>query len=144
YDDARTLIYRLRECHDRDLPHWRPHQQLIDFTGARIAENDLAASLNYGWALARDATADGVPAPMTPITPMTRIVPSIWNAEPVPIPTQIVVPTAVTAVRDVGHAPASLYGAGRAPASRRGAWRASVLGSVIVALVALAAPPFIG
>ena len=147
YHDARTLIFRLRECHDRDLPHWRPHQQLMDFTGARIAENDLAASLNYGWALARDATADGALAPMTPMTPMTRIVPSIWAAEPVHITTQIhrddigrdaeeriIVPTAVTAVRGVG----------RAPAPRRSVWRATVLAPAIVTLVALAAPPFIG
>jgi serine/threonine protein kinase len=130
YDDARTLIFRLRECHDRDLPHWRPHQQLMDFTGARMAENDLAASLNYGWALARDASTDAT----APITPMTRIVPSIWVAEPVRITTPIVVPTAVTAVRRIAPA----------PAPRRSVWRASALASAIVALVALAAPPFIG
>ena len=131
YDDARAFIFRLRECHDRDLPHWRPHQQLMDFTGARIGQNDLAASLNYGWELARGVTTR---APASPITPMTRIVPSIRAAEAVRIATQIVVPTAITPLRGVV----------RAPPARRSLWRATVLAPVIVALVALAAPPFIG
>ena len=65
---------------------------------------------------------------------MTRIVPSIRAAEPIRIATQIVVPTAITPVRV----------AGRAPPPRRSLWRATVLAPVIGALVALAAPPFIG
>src|SRR5438477_833710 len=131
YDDARAFVFRLRECHDRDLPHWRPHQQLMDFTGARTGQNDLASSLNYGWELARDVATR---ASASPITPMTRIVPSIRAAEPIRIATQIVVPTAITPVRV----------AGRAPPPRRSLWRATVLAPVIGALVALAAPPFIG
>src|SRR5439155_395789 len=80
--DARTLIFRLRECHDRDNPNWRPHQQLMDFAGARLAKVDLAASLNYGWVLARAATIDGA---ASPITPMTRIAPSTRAVEPIRI-----------------------------------------------------------
>jgi hypothetical protein len=143
FDDARTLIFRIRECHDRDNPNWRPHQQLMDFAGARLAKVDLAASLNYGWVLARAATTDGA---VSPITPMTRIAPSIRAAEPIRIAssipaaepiriaTRIMVPTAVTAVR----------GGARNAARRRGLWTATVLAPAIVALAALAAPSFIG
>src|SRR5438477_1122489 len=131
FDDARTLIFRLRECHDRDIPHWRPHQQLLDITGARIGESDLVASLDHGWELARNATASGA---ASPITPMTRIAPSIRAVEPARLATHIVIPTAVTAVR--GRTPA--------PARRGTRWRVSALAAAIAALVALAAPPFIG
>src|SRR5260370_34235480 len=114
YDDARTLIFRLRECHDRDIPHWRPHQQLMDITGARIAESDLVTSLDHGWELARDATASGA---ASPITAMTRIAPSIRATLPARLATHIVVPTAVTAVR----------GSADAPAQRGARWRVTVL-----------------
>ena len=131
FDDARTLIFRVRECHDRDSPDWRPHQQLMDFAGARLAKVDLAASLNYGWALARAVTTDGA---ASPITPMTRIAPSVRTVEPIRIATHIMVPTAVTAVR----------GGARIPARRRRLWTATVLAPAVVALAALAAPSFIG
>ena len=131
FDDARTLIFRVRECHDRDNPNWRPHEQLMDFAGARLAKVDLAASLNYGWALARAATPD---VAASPITPMTRIAPSVRTVEPIRIATHIMVPTAVTAVR----------GDARIPARRRRLSTATVLAPAIVALAALAAPSFIG
>jgi serine/threonine protein kinase len=143
FDDARTLIFRIRECHDRDNLHWRPHEQLMDFAGARLAKVDLAASLNYGWTLARAATADGAASPITPMTRIApsihaaepiRIAPSILAAEPVRIATRLMVPTAVTAVR----------GGARTPARRRSLLRATVLAPAIVALAALAAPSFIG
>jgi hypothetical protein len=95
YDDARTLIYRLRECHDRDLPAVRPHQELMDYTGTRVRERDLALSLTRGWSLARDAT---VPSASMPLTPLTRIVAPSHGADvdrPVP---PVVLPTAATAV----------------------------------------------
>src|SRR5258708_10987681 len=76
FDDARTLIFRLRECHDRDIPHWRPHQQLMDYTDVRLGAHDLVASLDQGWQLSHDAPADAVGAPTTP---MTRIAPSIHS-----------------------------------------------------------------
>jgi len=44
YDDARTLIFRLRDTHDRELPEWRPHRQFMDFTVARLEESELVAS----------------------------------------------------------------------------------------------------
>ena len=131
YDDARTLIFRLRECHDRDLPHWRPHQQLIEFTGTRIAEVDLAASLDRAWALARDVTTDNA---TSPITPLTRIAPSLRTVQPIRITTRMVVPTAVTAVRS----------APRVDAPRRTLWRATVLVPLVGAIAALGAPAFIG
>ena len=77
YDEARTLILRLRDSHDRDLPQWRPHAQLIDYTSERLGARDLAESLADGWALAHDTIAAGVATPMTPITPMTRLAPPI-------------------------------------------------------------------
>ena len=77
YDEARTLILRLRDSHDGDLPQWRPHAQLIDYTSARLSAHDLAESLADGWALARDTIAAGIATPMTPITPMTRLAPPI-------------------------------------------------------------------
>src|ERR1700681_5776 len=131
FDDARTLIFRVRECHDRDNPNWRPHQQLMDFAGARLAKVDLAASLNYGWVLARAAITDGA---ASPVTPMTRIASSTRTVEPIRIATHIMVPTAVTAVR----------GDPRIPAGRHRLWTATVLAPAIVALAALAAPSLIG
>ena len=50
----------------------RPHQQLIEFTGTRIAEVDLAASLDRAWALARDVTTDNATSPVTPLTRIAR------------------------------------------------------------------------
>ena len=143
FDDARTLIFRVRECHDRDNLDWRPHQQLMDFAGARLAKVDLAASLNYGWVLARGATTDVAASPITPMTRIApsvrttkpiRLAPSIRTAEPMRIATHIMVPTAVTAVG----------GDTRIPARRRRLWTATVLAPAIVALAALAAPSFVG
>ncbi|MEP6942098.1 MAG: hypothetical protein ABI981_04145 [Betaproteobacteria bacterium] len=160
FDDARTLIFRLRECHDRDIPHWRPHQQLMEYTDARLGAKDLLASLDRGWELALDAAIDAASAP---ITPMTRIAPSIRVPNPARLVTQpphgtashslqaaarpadfaspparlasgIHVPTAVTVVR--GAAP---------PAPpRRSRWRATVVVPLLCAFAALAAPSFIG
>ena len=38
----RALILTLREHHDRDAPQSHPHPELIDATGARLRESDLA------------------------------------------------------------------------------------------------------
>ncbi|HEY2865140.1 MAG TPA: hypothetical protein VGK37_16075 [Casimicrobiaceae bacterium] len=135
YDDARTLIFRLRECHDRDLPHWRPHQQLMDFTAARIGETDLAASLDYGWELARDAASGGA---ALPITPMTRTAPAIRAFVPASVITPIIVPTAVTVVRGPARVPPPVA----PPASRKP--RRPMLVPAIVTFAALAAPSYIG
>src|SRR5205807_1142337 len=58
-----------------EAPHVHPHAALISATGARWRERDLAASLASGWTLGRDI--DVVPASASPLTPMTRLAPSI-------------------------------------------------------------------
>ena len=142
FDDARTLIFRLRDCHDRDLPHWRPHQQLMDYTDARLGAHDLVASLDKGWKLSHDASADAIG---TPTTPMTRIAPSIRSirvTRPAHTVTRTLVPTSVTVVRGVATLPVPAPPVQIPP--RRAPWRAPVVASMLVALAALAAPSFIG
>lgn len=95
YDDARALIYRLRACHDRDLPLVRPHQELMDYTGARVRERDLAFSLTRGWTLARDVSVTSAPMPLTPLTRV--IAPSQIGEGGREMP-RIVLPTVATAV----------------------------------------------
>ncbi|MET0344821.1 MAG: hypothetical protein ABW218_01030, partial [Casimicrobiaceae bacterium] len=78
YDDARTLIFRLRDSHDRDLAQWRPHGEFMEYAAARMEDDELAASLAAGWTFARDASAaEAAATPMTPITPMTRVAPAV-------------------------------------------------------------------
>jgi hypothetical protein len=135
FDDARTLIFRLREYHDRDIPHWRPHQQLMDYADARLGAHDLAASLEQGWQLSRDVPADTGHAP---VTPMTRIAPSIRAPRSVRVVPRTLVPTAITVVRSAAPPPLP-------PQAMRRPRRATVVVPMaVLALVALAAPPFIG
>jgi len=75
YDAAKSLILRIRETHDRDLPSRRPHAELIAQTSAHLGAEDLEQSLERGWTLARDAQSVAVPA--LPLTPITRLAPSI-------------------------------------------------------------------
>ena len=75
YDAAKALILTLRDHHDRDAPQLHPHPELIDATGARLRESDLALSLASGWTLARDVSV--APAGASPLTPMTRLAPPI-------------------------------------------------------------------
>ena len=131
YNDAKTLIFRIRDAHDRDFPHWRPHSQLMEMTAARLRESDLAASLDYGWTLARDATIDTAAAALTP---MTRIAPSLRTVERSPLITRVVGPTAVTVIASPPRI------APRPP--RRRALHAVALSALAVA--AIAAPSFIG
>ena len=56
YEAAKALILRIRECHDGELPLQRPHAELIEVTGARLREDDLALSLAEGRTLAREAS----------------------------------------------------------------------------------------
>src|SRR6266536_738530 len=97
----------------------------------RIRETDLAASLDYGWTLAREAAVDSA---ASPITPMTRIAPSIRVVDPARIVTRIVLPTAVT----------EIVAAPRKPAQRRSRRHPAALAAMLVAFAALAAPSFIG
>jgi hypothetical protein len=75
YDAAKGLILSLRDHHDRDAARVLPHAALINTASARLRERDLAASLAAGWSLARDV--DVVPTGTSPLTPMTRLAPSI-------------------------------------------------------------------
>ena len=52
YDAAKALILRIRDVHDAELPARRPHADLIEATAARLAEAELASSLDRGWELA--------------------------------------------------------------------------------------------
>ena len=91
YADARALIYRLRDCHDRELPAVRPHQELMDYTGARVREGDLASSLTRGWTLARDVSVTSARMPLTPLTHV--VAPSRMEPIDREVP-RIVLPTA--------------------------------------------------
>jgi len=167
YDDARSLIFRLRETHDRDLPHWRPHAELIDFCGARLEEPDLVASLQKGWTLARGEIAAGMATPITPITPVTRIaafgraasvtpLTHIASPEPIVLP-RLVEPSAARGeIAAMGaHVLRKKPRAVRDETSTIGPhllrrpevqapWRAKLLLLSLVAGVAASAPPFIG
>jgi hypothetical protein len=77
YDAAKALILRVREAHDDELPARRPHAELIEASGARLAEAELAHSLERGWTLARESAVAASASPLTPVTrvaPITRIV----------------------------------------------------------------------
>ena len=80
YEAARSLIYRLRECHDRDVAGEPPHAELMQITGAQLAAHDLGASLAAGWLLAHgeeSASASLLATPMTRIAaPRTAITPA--------------------------------------------------------------------
>jgi hypothetical protein len=143
YDDARALIYRLRECHDSARPDVRPHHELMDITGARTRERDLADSLATGWSLARDAV---VADASTPITPLTRFAPLPRAASGGPLP--MVPSTARTAVvrrpraRAFSAVPPTSMALRVAPKQRQ--WQTRALASGLVAMCALAAPSFVG
>jgi hypothetical protein len=69
-DDARALVYRLRECHDREDTLQRPHRDLLELTAVHVGDPDLASSIVAGWTLVRDAA---FVVAGTLATPMTRI-----------------------------------------------------------------------
>jgi hypothetical protein len=73
--EAAALILRIREFHDGELPAQRPHAELIEMTGARLRDDDLALSLAEGWMLAREANV--APATVSPLTPVTLLAPPI-------------------------------------------------------------------
>jgi len=68
YEDARSLIYRLRECHDGDVSSVAPHAELVQTTGQHLAASDLAASLASGWGLAQGDESIALPRLATPMT----------------------------------------------------------------------------
>ena len=73
YDDARSLIFRLRDTHDRDLPHWRPHAELIDFARRGWTSPISSPRRREGGRSRVARSAAGMATPITPITPVTRI-----------------------------------------------------------------------
>jgi serine/threonine protein kinase len=73
YDAAKALILRIRDCHDSALPEERPHAALIEQSGARLSEPELALSLEREWTLAREASVSQAAA--SPLTPVTRLAP---------------------------------------------------------------------
>ena len=69
-DDARALVFRLRELHDGEDTARRPHRELLESTAQHLGDPDLARSIAAGWALVRDPT---FVAAGTWVTPLTRI-----------------------------------------------------------------------
>jgi hypothetical protein len=97
YDAAKAFILRIRDCHDRELPAQRPHAALIEQSGARLSEPELALSLERGWTLAREASVS--PASASPLTPVTRLAPPVRVVRSGRI-------TAVTVIADATNLPA--------------------------------------
>jgi hypothetical protein len=66
---ARALVRRLLEAHDAERPTQRPHLDLVALTAHALDDDELAASLARGWALAIDseAASDAWPTPVTRI-----------------------------------------------------------------------------
>ena len=97
YDAAQAFILRIRDCHDGEFPAQRPHAALIEQSGARLAEPELALSLERGWTLAREASVSAASA--SPLTPVTRLAPVTVLAPPIHV-TRSGRITAVTVVAD--------------------------------------------
>ena len=80
-DGAMALLASLRDFHDNELPAQRPHASLIEATGARLREREMALSLARGWTLARDVRV--APAAASLLTPVTCIAPVTRLATPI-------------------------------------------------------------
>ena len=102
YDAAKALILRIRDAHDAELPARRPHAELMDTTGARLREPELASSLERGWELARGLAASAGAA--SPLTPVTRVAPITRIAAPISVARSGRV-TAVTVVASAAPPP---------------------------------------
>jgi hypothetical protein len=83
YDAAKSLILRIRETHDTGPPLPRPHAELIEATGARLADTELAHSLERGWSLARELNVSAAHA--SPLTPVTQVAPVTRIATPIQV-----------------------------------------------------------
>jgi hypothetical protein len=95
YDAAKSLILRVRDCHDGELAAERPHAALIALCAERLRESELAQSLERGWTLAREASV--WPTSASPLTPVTRLAPLPRVATGIPV-TRSGRTTAVTVV----------------------------------------------
>jgi len=98
YDAAKAFILRIRDCHDSALPAQRPHAALIEQSGARLSEAELALSLERDWTLAREVSVS--PASASPLTPVTRLAPPVRAVRSGRI-------TAVTAIQGAQKSPAN-------------------------------------
>jgi len=114
YDSAQALILRIRDAHDAELTVQRPHAELIELTGARLHEPELALSLERGWTLAREANV--LIGSASPLTPVTRLVPVTPLATPIRVARSGRL-TAVTVVAPVTDSTATADTALRAPPS---------------------------
>ncbi len=144
YDSARTLIFRLRDCHDGAFSIWRPHRGLMEVTGSHLAETDLAASLAEGWTLARDVEIAAAPSL---VTPLTRIAAPLQTTDVTPASlvtaATIVVPAVLRTPRARGMQEIpSLGRVAEHARPRREAARSAMLG--LAAGVALACPAYVG
>ena len=100
YNAAKALILRIRDSHDAELAEQRPHPELLELTGARLCETELALSLDRGWTLAREASVSVGSA--SPLTPVTRLVPLTPLATPIRVARsgRVTAVTVVAAARD--------------------------------------------
>ena len=141
YDAAKSLILRIREAHDTDPPVARPHAQLIEETGAQLAEEELARSLERGWSLARElnvSAAHGAPlTPVTQVAPITRIVTPIQVTRSGRTAVTVIAPPLIAspAIADGPAAIAATPPATRvAPARRQRALVAALSGVALVSI----------
>ena len=153
YDDARALVYRLRESHDGDAASTGPHASLMALTRAYLEAPDLVRSLARGWMLAHDVVTIAAPVLVTPLTrialaPVARTLPTR-----ITLPARAMPPVVMTAItpavvryprlRVPVVAPGKLEPVAVAPPRPRR--RAGVaVGAVCVAMAALAVPSFVG
>ena len=139
YEEARALIYRLRDAHDRELPPLRPHRTLLDVTREQLAAPDLQAALARGWTLAHGeptSPADSLATPMTRIAPPRvplagPVAPTVVTEVPAvfrPTRVRIIVPANTRIAEDA------------APAPKRNGKRTAALVCGIAAAIAVAAP----
>jgi hypothetical protein len=77
YDAAKLLLRAIRDTHDAALPAQLPHDALLASTRDSLAAPDLAHSLSVGWRLATEVVTTQASVPATPVTPLTRVAPSI-------------------------------------------------------------------
>jgi hypothetical protein len=141
YDAAKAFILRIRDCHDSELPARQPHAPLLEQSGARLSEPELALSLERGWTLAREASVSAASA--SPLTPVTRLAPVMLVAPPVHV-TRSGRTTAVTVLADTDYSQtAAQHAVPAAPraAQPRGTRRARgpVAAAALIAICAVAA-----
>lgn len=118
--EAKVLILKIRDAHDRHANEPLPHQKLIDLSGAHLNDRDLVVSLERGWNLAEDMNAVEATAPTVPLTPVTLIEPQVRVAEvadeglrPAPVTLiEVLVPAAAHAEPTALAADQPSFGAG--------------------------------